>query len=138
MNKPTVKQIKAKIKTLDKERYKINKQTNSLQDQLQRRDSEDEAVRLAKLKYAKRNYTGASEIVYIHSVRMNKKDPMSSLVKIVILIPHRNTITYQDTSFYQLRAYESAKQDEFVKAYNDLMNKIDSRLPLIKKTKVRL
>ena len=138
MSKLTTKQIKDKIKTLDKERYKINKETSSLQDQLQRKDSEDEAVRLAKLKYAKRNYSGVTEIVYIHSVSMNKKDPMSSLVKIVILIPHKNTITYQDTSFYQLRAYESAKQDEFVKAYNDLMKKIDSRLPLIKKTKVGL
>jgi hypothetical protein len=138
MKKPTKKEINAKINAIDKERYKLNKQTRVLQDELQKRDSEDEVTKLTKLKYAKRTYGTLVELVYIHSIKMNKRFPMSSTVKLITVTPYKNAISCHDTTVYQLRGYKPAKQDEFVKAYTNLMKDLDLRLPLIKKTKVGL
>ena len=137
MNKPTEKQIKAKIKSLDNQRYKLGKESINLQQELQKRSADKEAQRLLKIKFIKTQYgDNTSEVVYIHEIKVNKKDPLHSKIKGVRVF--RGNISHIDVPLHHFSYHKLAKQDDFVKAYNDVINEIDSRLPLIKKTKVGL
>jgi len=132
----TEKQIKAEIKVLDKYRGKINARQNSLQKKLDNITHKEEANKLLKSKYLKTQYGSDIQLIYVHSVKVNKKALMNSTIKIVQIF--RDSITHIDQTLYYIRGHVPAKQDEFVKAFTNTMKEIDSRLPLIKKTKVGL
>jgi hypothetical protein len=132
MKKPTAKQIKAKINSLNKQRFKLSREAITLQHSLQKEAQDAEAKKFLKFKYVKQS----TEILYIHSITINKRDIMNSVVKAVRVLGDR--ISPIELELRILSFYKPVKQDVFVKAYNDAMNKIDGMLPLIKKTKVGL
>jgi hypothetical protein len=136
MNKPTEKQIKAKIKSLDNQRYKLGKESNNLQQELQKRSADKEAQRLLKIKFIKTQYGDNTEVVYIHEIKVNKKDPLHSKTKGVRVF--RDNISHIDVPLHHFSYHKLAKQDDFVKAFSTIIKEIDLRLPLIKKTKVGL
>jgi len=134
MKKETEKQIKAKIKKLDNQRYKLGRESINLQGELQKRSADKEAQRVLKFKFVKTQYGDNAEVIYIHETKVNKKNPLHSKTKGVRVF--RDTISYIDVRLHYFSYHKPATQDEFVKAYNDVINEIDSRLLLIKKTKV--
>lgn len=134
MKKETEKQIKAKIKKLDDQRYKLGHEAVNLQEELQKRSADKEAQRLLKLKFVKNQYGDATEVVYIHEIKVNKKNPLHSKTKVVRVF--RDTVSHIDTLLLHFSYHKPAKQDDFVKAFDTVIKEIDSRLPLIKKTKV--
>ena len=134
MKKPTEKQIKAKNNILHKQRMKLSREAIALQDLLRKEGLDEEAKKIIKFKYVRIQYGVYTEVLYIHSITINKRNLMHSKVKAVRV--KENTIAPVECVIYALRGHKPVHQDVFVKAYNDAMNKIDGMLPLIKKTKV--
>ena len=136
MKKPTAKQIKAKINSLNKQRFKLSREAITLQHSLQKEAQDAEAKKFLKFKYVKQRYNSFTEILYIHSITINKRNIMHSVVKAVRVLG--DGISPIELELSNLSFYKPVKQDVFVKAYDVAMNKIDGMLPLIKKTKVGL
>lgn len=137
MIKKTKRQITAKINALDKARMKLGKEALILRERLQRENYKEEALRLSKCNYFKLSLgSGYKEILYMRIININEKNLMYSPVETIRIT--KDKVFYEDEMLLNLRGYEMAQQDEFIKAYDEVMNKIDKRLPLIRKTKVGL
>jgi hypothetical protein len=131
---PANKKLQAKLHAITKKRLALFNQSTVILNKMRKQEEDHQAKELLKHKYWKQSYgahKNCTEFIYIHSVRINKKLPLCSRIKVVRI--YDNEIACCDYTLQYLVGHKSATPEEFSKTYMRVITEIISRTPVLQR-----
>lgn len=129
---PTNKKLQAKLHAIAKKRLALFNQSTVILNKMRKQEEDHQAKELLKHKYWKQSYgthKNCTEFIYIHSIRINKNNPLSSRIKVVRI--YDNEIASRDYTLRYLVGHKSATPEEFSKTYIRVITETLSRIPVL-------